>query len=186
MRRILGRTIGLGAVLFFVAASLFPGQFRRVVDVLAHPWAHSLRGEPTLTGRWRGAIKFDNQQSRAMTLDVEREPLESYRSAFRGQLSGHGAFTGMAKLPDENGNLVHYELFGNTNRSGSEIIMRFRPLDLTPLPGQQVILQELRGSWKGTSLELSGSCSSTHYDGENYKFKDGGATLPVKTILIRQ
>lgn len=186
MRKILGRIIGIGAAVCFIAAAIFPESFRYGVDVIAYPWAHSLRGEPTLTGRWRGQVKFDGRASREMTLEIERQPLESHRYATRGKYARHGAFTGWGKMLDEGGNLVRYELFGNANRSGSEVTIRLRSINRQPLPEQQAILQELKGSWKGTTLELAGNCTTALYDGASYKYNDGDPALPVSASLIRQ
>lgn len=186
MKRILGRTIGVGAVVFFVAAALFPDYFHYAVDVIAHPWAYSLRGEATLTGHWRGRVSFDSGANREFSLGIERNPLNSYRRILADEHPLQGAFTGWAKMPDDFGNVIHYDLVGSTNRSGSEVIIQLQAIDAKPSPERQTVLQELKGVWSGHTLELAGVSSMTRYDGSRYHFSEDDSVLSAKARLIRQ
>lgn len=186
MKRILGRTIGIGAVVFFVAAAFFSDYFQYAVDVIAHPWAYSLRGETTLTGHWRGHVDFEGRVNRELRLEIERNPLKSYRRIFADEHPLQGAFTGWAKMQDDFGSWVHYDLVGNTNRSGSEVIIQIQAIDAKASPERQTVLQELKGVWKGQTLELEGVSSMTRYDGKRYNFSEEDSVLSAKARLIRQ
>lgn len=186
MKRILGRFVGVSAVVCFVAAGIFPENFRYAIDVFAFPWAHSLRGEPTLTGRWRGQIQFEGRTSREMHLEIERNQLVSLRKWIGDQNSLLGSFTGRAEMPDEAGNLIRYELWGSANRNGSEVSIKLSPLNAQPSPQSQPMIQELTGSWKGTQLELGGKYTMVLYDGVGSRLDVGQPTPPVVALLTRQ
>ena len=186
MKRIIGRFIGVSAVVCFVAAALFPEPFRYAIDFFAFPWAHSLRGEPTLTGRWRGQVQFAGRANRELTLEIERNKLVSLRKWIGDRNSIHGSFTGRAEMPDETGNLIRYELWGSANRSGSEVSIKFSPLSARPSPKSQLMIQEMNGSWKGTKLELNGKYAMILYDGLGFRPDVGQPNPPVVALLSRQ
>lgn len=186
MKRIIGRFVGVSAVVCFVAAALFPETFRYAIDVFAFPWAHSLRGEPTLTGRWRGQAQFEGRTSREMNLEIERNQLVSLRKWIGDRNSLHGSFTGRAEMPDETGNLIRYELWGSANRNGSEVSIKLSPTNTQPSPKSQPMIQELNGSWKGTRLELGGKYTMVLYDGVGSRLDVGQPTPPVVVLLTRQ
>ena len=186
MKRTLGRIAGITVVLFVVATYLFPDTFRYLVDAVSFPWAYSFRGEPTLTGRWQGAVNFEGRASREMTMEIERATIENIHKPAGDSYVLYGTFAGKAEMPDEFGNPIHYALWGRANRSGSDVSIKLSATNSPRLPALQPVLQELNGSWKGNSLELSGKYSLILYDGIGPSINIGETTPPVSTIMTRQ
>ncbi|MGH9802521.1 MAG: hypothetical protein ACRD82_19325 [Blastocatellia bacterium] len=197
MKKTLGRIVGIIVVLFVVTMGIFPETFRNLVDALSFPWAHSFMGGPTLTGRWRGQVNFEGQASRVLTMEIERNTMAVLRVeatsdvgnvVVKEQTKTLGAFTGRAEMPDENANIVHYGLSGGANRSGSQVQIKFIAIGVEPSSKRQTILQDLYGSWKGTTLELSekNPTMKSFYDSIGPKLKALEETLPVTVVMTRQ
>lgn len=192
MKKTHGRFVGIVVVLFVVATEIFPDTFRNLVDVISFPWAYSILGKSSLTGHWRGRVNVEGQASREITLVIERITLET--SIIEGlsdeakldNSSIQGKFSGKAKMPDENGNLTNYEVFGSANRSGSEVRIKFRAIDRKPSSEIQPILQEMYGSWKGTTLELSGQDTLNLFDRVEFKSFAGKEAPHVTAVMTRQ
>lgn len=174
------------AIVVFIAIGIYPQGFRYLADVVSNPWAHSLKGEPTLTGRWRGQLKFEGRSTREMTLEIRRDVLVSHRHATRGKYARGGAFTGTADMPDEAGKMIHYEIWGKSNRSGSEVLINLRDTNRQPSTNKQTFMDQMRGSWEGTSLKLAGQYTTLLYDGKSSSYDAGEIPLPVTTTMARQ
>lgn len=172
-----------------VALAFFAEGIGYLVDTALNPWAHSLTGQPTLTGRWRGQLHFAGRTSREMFLEIRRDPREGYgtrRRSRRGRFGRQGAFTGTAQMPDEGGTLINYEIWGRSNYDGSQINIQLRDLNRQPAPKEQPLLQLLRGSWNGTTLQLNGQYSLHVYDGHGSTYEAGAPTPPVTGTLKRE
>lgn len=183
---ILKKILFVAVILVLLTIAIYPEGFRYLADVATNPWAHSLRGEPTLTGRWLGQVKFEGRSSREMFLEIRREPLVSHRRLTRGKYGRGGTFTGTASMPDESGTLIHYEIIGNSNRSGSKVLINFRDTNRQPSSNKQPLMQQLRGSWEGTTLKLVGEYTTLVYDGKSSTYDAGETPMPVTTTMTRQ
>ncbi|MFN0109173.1 MAG: hypothetical protein ACKVZH_10010 [Blastocatellia bacterium] len=179
MKKALGIIAGIALTILFLVFAIIPEHARYLLDCASNPWAHSLTGQPTLTGHWRGKLNFEGRPGREMSLEIRRDPLVSHRRATRGKYGRAGLFSGSAKMPDERGNMIDYEVWGKTDRSGSDVRLNFRPLNQQPAPEKQPILLALHGVWQGTTLKLDGEYSiALFYDGGSI----GNSDDPVRPI----
>ena len=74
-----------------------------------------------------------------------------------------GVFDGTAQVPDEAGRMLNYEVWGSTNRSGSDLTINFRPTNRQPESFKQAQWTQLRGSWQGATLTLKGAADLVLY-----------------------
>ena len=196
MKKTLGQTVGVAIVAFILAAGIFPDTFRYLVDAVSFPWAYSFLGKPTLTGNWRGQVNFEGRPSREIKLEIERSTLGTLRikrktnssplNVVNDLYSMHGTFAGRAEMSDEIGNLTHYQVLGSANRSGSEVVIKLRPIDEKFASEVQPLLQELTGSWKGKTLELSGQFSMVFFDRDGTMLDLGQPARLASAQLTRQ
>ena len=186
VKKVGGLILVVAIIVVVLALAVFPEQFRYLVDSAMNPWAHSLTGQPTLTGRWRGQVNFEGRPGREMHLEIRRDPLVSHRRATRGKFARHGAFTGTAQMPNEQGVLINYEVWGRANRDGSQITLHLRDLNRQPSPKEQPLLQLLHGSWGGTTLQLDGQYALDLYDGHSSKYESGAPTPAVTATLQKE
>lgn len=196
MKKILGQAVGVAIVSFIVAAGIFPDTFRCLVDAVSFPWAYSFLGKPTLTGNWHGQVSFEGRPSREIKLEIERRTMDTLRierktkdsalNVVNDLYSMHGSFAGRAEMSNEFGNPIHYELWGSANRSGSEVVIKLRPVDEKFASEVQPLLQELTGSWKGKTLELSGQFSTVFFDRDGARLELGQPARLASAQLARQ
>ncbi len=112
------------------------------------PWAHG-KG-PLLTRTWVGAFHTPDGRTGALELRLEhvfrgrQQRGWGYRG--HGLLGGTARSCGLAKWPT-------YDLTGSASRSGDDVIIVIAP----PRPAPSGLYwRDLRGSWSGDSLRLSG------------------------------
>lgn len=114
------------------------------------PWAH---GEgPLLTRTWVGAFRTPEGRSGALELNLYHNYSHRRSWGYRGHglLAGTARSCGLASWP-------RYDLTGTASRSGDDVIIVIAP----PRPAPAgMYLHELRGSWSGDSLRLSGVLAS--------------------------
>ena len=150
------RTLGwlaLGAVLL-LAGGFFAPTFYRALDYVSNPWAYAPFGGAALTGKWSGQLNFAGQSSRAFKLELRRDAMDGRKRQIR--FARQGIFDGTAQVPDETGRALDYEIWGKTNRNGSDIVINFRPTNRQPESFKQAQWTQLSGSWQGAELKLKG------------------------------
>lgn len=171
---------GIGAVAFFEP------QLRRMLDQALNPWAYPSLGGTSLTGKWKGSVEFAGRGTREMQLELWRRPMQRQHSkTWSVYYPRTGAFDGKAQMPDEQGNLIFYEISGITNRSGSVLKLNLRDTNRQPSPKKQSLLQQLYGSWDGSALRLSGQASLEIFDGHSSKYSSEDNPVAVITTLER-
>lgn len=69
-----------GFIVVAVCGAYLPLGLDFLVDSVRSPWAHSFRGEPTLTGRWQGDLVLSGAGKRAITLELSHEVQGSHRT----------------------------------------------------------------------------------------------------------
>lgn len=153
----------IALVVIVVAVICLPNLLELLRDSLAAPWAHSLHGEPTLTGRWIGELRYENIGSRAFVLEIRHDPVTG-RSGNR-YYARRGAFNGTAEMSDEQGYRIQYEIWGASNRDGSEIHINLRDLNRKVSAQQQPQVVDFNAVWRGKTLELTGRYEMIVYDG---------------------
>ncbi len=167
-----------------VAAFLvFEPQLRRLLDQAWNPWAYPSLGGASLTGKWKGAVEFAGRSKRDMQLELWRNPLTSARRRRKNVYPPSGTFDGKAQMPDEQGNMIFYVVNGTTNRSGSVLKLNLRDTNRQPSDKKQPLLQQLYGSWDGTTLRLSGQASLEIYDGSSSKYTSEDNPIAVITTM---
>lgn len=167
------------AIILGIVIVFFSFGFDYALDCLFYPWAHSLTGKPTLMSNWRGQIIFVGQTNREISLRLRREPYNS------GSYPEGPTFDGTAQMPDELGNLIDYDVSGRSNRSGSEVVISLACKNRKSFPQKQAVLQELRGSWNGETLTLSGKCYLYVFDEKSATTTSTDPALAVTTTLKR-
>lgn len=168
---------GIGALF------VFEPQLRRLVDQAWNPWAYASLGGASLTGKWKGPVEFAGRSTREMQLELWRHPMERHRRRGSVRYPRAGTFDGKAQMPDEQGNLIFYEVNGTTNRSGSVLKLNLRDTNRHPSPQKQPLLQQLYGSWDGASLRLSGQAGLEIYDGRSSRYTSEDKPVAVITTM---
>ncbi len=151
--------IVLGAML--VASGFFAPTIYRWVDALSNPWAYPAADGTSLTGLWNGQLNVAGQASRPFKLELRRDAMDGRKRQIR--FARMGVFDGAAQVPDEAGRLLNYEIWGKTNRSGTDITLNFRPTNRQPESFKQAQWTQLRGSWHGAALKLNGTADLVLY-----------------------
>lgn len=157
-KKIIGLLL-LGAVL--LAGGFFAPTFYRWWDALSNPWAYPNAVGASLTGKWSGQLNVSGQASRPFKLELLRGEMQGRKRQIR--FARIGLFDGTAQVPDEAGRLLDYEVWGKTNRSGSDITINFRPTNRQPESFKQAQWTQLRGSWQGATLTLQGAAELVLY-----------------------
>ena len=151
-----------GAIVIILLGSALPTGLEWLRDVLSAPWAHSLRGEPTLTGRWTGHLTYAGIGNRPIMLEIRHDPMEGRNGA---NYAKRGAFDGTAEMTDEEGSRLQFEIHGAANRDGSKIHINLRDLNRKVSPRKQPLVVDLNGVWHGRTLELTGEYTLNVYNG---------------------
>ena len=120
---------------------------------LVAPWAHG--DGPLLTRTWVG--QFHTPEGRSGTLELKLyHEYSSGRNHQSWDRRGHGLLNGTARSCGL-ATWPRYDLTGSASRSGDDVIIVITP----PRPAPAgMYLHELRGSWSGDSLRLSGVLAS--------------------------
>lgn len=168
-----------------VALFAFEPQLKQLLDRAFNPWAYPSLGGASLTGKWKGSVEFAGRGNREMQLELWRNPLTATRHSRRNRTRypRSGTFDGKAQMPDEQGNMIFYEVDGTTNRSGSVLKLNLRDTNRQPSDKKQPLLQQLYGSWDGTTLRLSGQASLDLYDGRSSKYSSEDKPIAVITTM---
>lgn len=151
-----------GAIVIILLGSWLPTGLELLRDILSTPWAHSLRGEPTLMGRWTGHLTYTGIGNRPIVLEIRHDPMEGRNGTYYAK---RGVFDGTAEIIDEAGDRLHFDIHGASNRDGSKIHINLRDLNRKVSPRQQPLVVDLNGVWRGGTLELSGEYSMNVFNG---------------------
>lgn len=141
-----GQLVGCVALLVIVAVIFY--AFDRYVIA---PWAH---GAPRLTRTWVGDFRTPSGRHGALELDL-RHQISGQRGrdvtrSGRGVITGTAHSCGLVQWPA-------YDLHGSANRSGSDVVI---VIDQPSPAPDGLYWHDLRGSWSGDSLRLSGVLSA--------------------------
>lgn len=164
-----------------VGGAYLPFAFSWLEDSITTPWAHSFRGEPTLTGHWQGKLLYQGLAARNITLEIQHEPRKG-RHGGTTTYARKGVFDGSATITDAQG-LNTYTISGRANRDGSKVVINFYHTNRKPSKQLQPVLQELQGVWTGKGLTLSGQYSSDIFDGTSTISNSDTPILPVTVSL---
>ncbi|HZS58237.1 MAG TPA: hypothetical protein VFA43_03140 [Gemmatimonadaceae bacterium] len=116
---------------------------------LVAPWAHG--DGPLLTRTWIGQFHTPEGRSGALELTLYHT-WDQGRRRYSWDRRGHGTLGGTARSCGL-ASWPRYDLTGSASRSGDDVIIVIAP----PRPAPAgLYLHELRGSWSGDSLRLSG------------------------------
>jgi hypothetical protein len=130
------------------------------------PWAHSMGGRPTLTGRWAGPVEGGSQPGGEVRIEIERgsaagvsrshgflSPHSTYRMFDYTRLGAHPTLHGTAVWCRGDGTVSRYTLSGWAARDGGVTVV----FDLEAPPTRSgPELRETHGHWSGAALILSG------------------------------
>lgn len=170
-----------GVIVVLLLAGFLPRGLELLRDILSAPWAHSLRGEPTLTGQWSGQLDYQGLGKRPARLEIRHEPREGRGG--RQYYEKRGGFDGSAEITDESGYRIRYSLSGRSNRDGSQIHINLHDLNRKVSPRQQALVVELNGVWHGDTLELNGEYTMTVYNGVSNVWNSDWASGKVSGTL---
>jgi hypothetical protein len=145
--------------IFVAVAAIYCGVWAFDMFVAA-PWAYSIGGRPTLTGRWQGQANPAGGLGGPVWLEIERGRTFSKRTRRRlldnlsyTRIGAHPTLYGTALWCRSDGSASRYKLSGWATRD-SDVVVTFQ-LDSGVSPHSQE-LNETRGHWSGSSLTLSG------------------------------
>lgn len=155
-------------VVVIVAVLLF--AFDRYVIA---PWAH---GGPLLTRTWVGEFRTPTGRHGVLELDLHHEFTgrrgRDYTRRGYGVLTGTAHSCGLVQWPA-------YDLRGGASRSGSDVYI----VITVPSPAPAGLYwHELRGSWSGDTLRLSGVLSA--YAGTTHTVHGGAVDESQATQII--
>lgn len=152
----------IGVIGVVLLGAWLPTGLELLRDMVASPWAHSLRGEPTLTGRWQGRLAYTGIGQRPFTLEIRHDPMQGRNGQYYAK---RGVFDGTAEMTDEEGYRLQFEIHGASNRDGSKVHINLRDLNRKVSARQQPLVVELNGVWHGQTLALSGEYQMNVYNG---------------------
>ncbi len=135
----------IGWIIVFIALSGVYIFF----DALSSPWAYTFFGtRPTLVGEWTGAFTLPNGQRGLIHLNLWHPYAgpNGLKSVFR-EIDGAG------QSCIQSSRVQTYEVYGEPNTSGSDVPLGLR-IQPPFVPGY--IIQDMRGSWIGDTLTLTG------------------------------
>ena len=171
-----------GVIGVVILGAWLPSGLNLLWDTLASPWAHSLRGEPTLTGRWQGRLTYAGIGQRPFALEIRHDPLEGRNGKYYAK---RGAFNGTAEMTDEEGYRMQFEISGASNRNGSKIHINLHDLNRKVSSRQQPLVVDLNGVWHGQSLEVTGEYSMNVFNGVSNVWNSDGASGAVTGTLSK-
>lgn len=147
--------------LVFVAVAVFAVEWGFDAFIGA-PWAHSLGGRPTLTGRWIGhvggatddrvVLEIIRGSGRSRRPDGSYDPLSRERIFDYTTLGHHPTLHGSA-IWCRNGIVSRYTLYGWATTAGDVTITFNLPIP-PALSGPE--LSEVHGHWSESTLVLAG------------------------------
>ena len=152
-----------GLILLIPLAMYLPKALDFVFDSFLSPWAHSFRGEPTLTGRWQGDLVYSGAGKRAITLELSHEVQGSHRTKIYQR---RGGFDGTAEIIEKDGYKSHYKLWGKSNRDGSIVNINLEHLNRRASPTPHPVLNGFEGVWHGNTLLLTGAYETHVWNGK--------------------
>ena len=171
-----------GVIVVVILGAWLPTGLNLLWDTLASPWAHSLRGEPTLTGRWQGRLTYAGIGQRPFTLEIRHDPVEGHNGKYYAK---RGAFNGTAEMTDEEGHRMQFEISGASNRNGSVIKIKLHDLNRKVSPRQQPLVVGLNAVWHGQSLEVTGEYSMNVFNGVSNVWNSDWASGKVTGTLSK-
>lgn len=146
-----GKTAGgcLTLVAALVVVGLVSTVGRDFVDGLFNPWAHSWRGDPTLTGTWVGAVTSPAGQKVGLFLELHR----AQSSRGRYSTCRHCPRIKGAARTCGGGGAQAYEVWGGPDTWGGEQFHLKAGSDAPEQAGPR--LHFLRGEWSGDVLKVT-------------------------------
>lgn len=161
----LSKPVLIGGFIVLAAIGIYlPIAFDFVVDNIRSPWAHSYRGEPTLTGRWQGDLVFSGAGKRAISLELSHELKGSQHK--RVYYQSRGGLDGTAEIIEKDGYKSHYKLWGKSNRDGSIVNINLEHLNRRASPTPHPVLNGFEGVWHGNTLLLTGAYETHVWNGK--------------------
>jgi hypothetical protein len=179
-----GLVLLLIVIVLLVAGGFFAPTVYRWVDALSNPWAYADASGNSLTGKWSGQLNLSGQASRPFKLALRRDEMDGRKRQIR--FARAGLFDGTAQVPDEAGRMLNYEVWGKTNRSGSDITMNFRPTNRQSETFKQAQWTQMKGRWQGTTLTLQGAADLVLYTGQGATSTSEDAPLSLSAQLKKE
>lgn len=181
----LSKPVLIGGFVVLAAIGIYlPIAFDFVVDNIRSPWAHSYRGEPTLTGRWQGDLLYAGAGKRVITLELSHELKGSQHK--RVYYQRRGGFDGTAEIIEKDGYHSRYKLWGKSNRDGSIVHINLEHLNRRASTTPQPVLNSVDGVWHGKTLVLTGTYETHQFDGKNDVWNSDWPSGKVSSTLIHQ
>jgi len=173
-----------GFIVVAVCGAYLPLALDFLQDIISSPWAHSFRGEPTLTGRWRGDIFYTSIGKRTITLEISHEQKDGRQIRYYYQR--RGGFDGTAEIIEKDGYHSRYKLWGKSNRDGSIVHINLENLNRRASTTPQPVLNSLDGVWQGKTLVLTGTYETHVFDGKSDVWNSDWPSGKVSSTLMHQ
>ena len=173
-----------GFIVVAVCGTYLPLALDFLVDSVRSPWAHSFRGEPTLTGRWQGDLVLSGAGKRAITLELSHELKGSQHK--RVYYQSRGGLDGTAEIIEKDGYKSRYKLWGKANRDGSILNINLEHLNRRASTIPQPVLNSVDGVWHGNTLVLTGTYETHLFDGKSDAWSSDWPSGKVSSTLIHQ
>jgi len=181
----LSKPVLIGGFVVLAAIGIYlPIAFDYVFDTIRSPWAHSFRGEPTLTGRWQGDLVFSGAGKRAITLELSHELKGSQHR--RVYYQSRGGLDGTAEITEKDGYKSRYKLWGKANRDGSTVNINLENLNRRVSATPEPVLNSIDGVWHGKTLVLTGTYETHLFDGKSDVWNSDWPSGKVSSTLIHQ
>jgi hypothetical protein len=153
-------------------------------DVVDAPWAYSLFGRPTLTGRWVGTFATPTGIRFALDLELDRSFLTGKSNRFSGNLiSGTGRWCDdRGRHSDQNVISASTPMFSGYGATLDRVTIHLDPP--TP-PSLGLVPVNLQGTWHRDTLALT--TDLPYWTGKGYRTSSGDPdqTRPV-TITLKK
>ena len=172
-----------GLILLIPLAVYLPKALDFVFDSFLSPWAHSFRGEPTLTGRWQGDLVYSGAGKRAITLELSHELKGSQHKRIYYQ--PRGGLDGTAEIIEKDGYRSRYKLWGKSNRDGSIVHINLEHLNRRVSTTPQPVLNGFDGVWQGNTLLLTGAYETHVWNGKEDVWNSEWPSGKVSSTLIK-
>jgi hypothetical protein len=144
-----------GAIVVAIAAYAAMWGFDAYVDA---PWAHSIGGRSTLTGKWTGSLSAHASPGGVVSLEIIRGSGAKHGGVPQmfdnSRLGGRPLLHGTATWCRPDGTTRHYTLRGSATHRGDSVTITFTPPSLPNSESQE--LMETRGVWTGATVVLTG------------------------------
>jgi hypothetical protein len=153
-------------------------------DVLNAPWAYSIFGRPTLTGRWFGTFTTPSGIRFALDLELDR----SFFTADSSRLSGN-LFNGKGRWCDDRGrrsdnNVISASapMFSGYGATLDRVTIHLDPASPPPLG---LVPLNLRGQWRRDTLTLTSDLPYWTGQGFRTSTADVDQNRPVAITLTK-